>query len=347
MIVVLKEGAPLEDEQRLIETIEGWGLKTHVIHGDVQTVIGVIGDEALIRNRPLEVFPGVEQVMQVMKPYRLASREYREDDTLIELPSVAGNDPVTVGGREVIMLAGPCSIESRDSLFEIARTVRDGGAKILRAGAFKPRTSPYAFQGLGVEGLQYLAEVRDEVGLPIITEVLDTRDVELVAEKADILQIGARNMQNFNLLKAVGRTSKPVLIKRGMACTIEDLLMSAEYVLSQGNSRVLLCERGIRTFERMTRNTLDLSAVPVLKRESHLPVIIDPSHGTGHWDLIPSMARAAVAAGADGVVVELHFQPQHALSDGPQALKPDTFTRMMSSLRRVAQAVDREIAEHG
>jgi 3-deoxy-7-phosphoheptulonate synthase len=290
------------------------------------------------------MLPGVESVLAVLKPYKLAAAEARPERTRIRLaPIKKGGRPVVLGGPEVVVMAGPCSIESREMLFDIARLVKKAGGKILRAGAFKPRTSPYAFQGMGHEGLRLLAEARAQVGLHVITEVMDVRDLEAVAAVADILQVGARNMQNFTLLKEIGKRHKPVLIKRGLANTIEELLMSAEYVMSAGNHEVILCERGIRTFETMTRNTLDLAAVPVLQRESHLPVIADPSHGTGHWDLVAPMARAAVAAGADGIMVEIHPRPEEAVSDGSQALLPKTFLRMMDELQRVAQAVGRKV----
>ncbi len=344
MIIVLKKTATEEQIQHIVESIKGWGLTPNLSRGTERSIIGVIGDERTIRTRPLEVFPGVDTVMAVLKPYKLASAEFHADRTRIALPPVRpGAAPVVIGGKDVIVVAGPCSVESREMLFEQAAFLKKAGARILRAGAFKPRTSPYSFQGLGVEGLRYLAEVRAEVGLPIITEVMDTRDVEMVAEVADVLQIGARNTQNFNLLKAVGRCSKPVLIKRGVSGTIEELLMSAEYVLSEGNKEVILCERGIRTFEKATRNTLDLSAVPVLKRESHLPVMVDPSHATGYWDLVLPMARASVASGADGVMVEVHPRPEEALSDGGQALLPKTFEVMMKEIRAVADAMGRVV----
>ena len=344
MIIILKREATEQQIQHIVESIREWGLTPNLSRGIERSIIGVIGDERTIRSKPLEVFPGVDSVMSVLKPYKLASAEFHADRTRITLPAVKeGEKPVVIGGSDVVVVAGPCSVETRDMLFEQAAFIKKAGAKILRAGAFKPRTSPYAFQGLGVEGLRYLAEVRAEVGMPIITEVMDTRDVEMVAEVADILQIGARNTQNFNLLRVVGRCNKPVLIKRGISGTIEELLMSAEYVLSEGNSQVILCERGIRTFERATRNTLDISAVPVIQRESHLPIMVDPSHGTGQWDLVAPMAKAAVAAGADGVMVEVHPNPEEALSDGGQALLPKTFTAMMKDLAQIAKAIGRSI----
>ncbi len=344
MIIVLKREASEEQIQHIVDSIREWGLTPNLSRGTERSIIGIIGDERTIRSKPLEVFPGVDSVLSVLKPYKLASKEFHADRTKITLPAVkAGEKPVVIGGPEVVVVAGPCSVETREMLLDQAAFIKKAGAKILRAGAFKPRTSPYAFQGLGVEGLRYLAEVRAEVGLPIITEVMDTRDVEMVAEVADVLQIGARNTQNFNLLRVVGRCNKPVLIKRGISGTIEELLMSAEYVLSEGNSQVILCERGIRTFEKATRNTLDVSAVPVIKRESHLPIMVDPSHGVGQWDLVAPMARAAVAAGADGVMVEVHPNPEAALSDGAQALLPKTFEAMMKELSKVAVAIGRSI----
>ncbi|MGD9873348.1 MAG: 3-deoxy-7-phosphoheptulonate synthase [Kiritimatiellia bacterium] len=344
MIIVLKKSATEEQIRHIEEKLREWGLQPNISRGSEKTVIGVIGDQTAIRSRPLEVFPGVESVMTVLKPYKRASREFHEDPTVITIPPVkSGCSPVVIGGRDIVMMAGPCSVESRESLFEISRCAQAGGARIIRAGAFKPRTSPYAFQGLGKKGLEYLAEMRRELGIPIITEVMDTRDVKMVAEYADVIQIGARNMQNFNLLKAVGQIRVPVLIKRGLASTIQELLMSAEYVLSEGNPDVILCERGIRTFEPMTRNTLDLSAVSVIKRESHLPVLVDPSHATGHWDLIPSMSKAAIAAGADGLMLEIHPKPEEALSDGPQALLPDRYMNLMKELKTIAKAVGRSL----
>ncbi len=344
MIIVLKRDASEENIQHLLDSIRGWNLTPNLSRGAERTIIGVIGDEAAVRVKPLEAFPGVESVMPVLKPYKLASADFHADRTQIVIPPVrSGDQPLTIGGPEIVVMAGPCSVESRDMLLELAAFLKENGATALRGGAFKPRSSPYAFQGLGVEGLRYLAEERAVIGLPIITEVMDTRDVEMVAEVADILQVGARNMQNFNLLKAIGRCEKPVMIKRGLSSTLEELLMSAEYVLSEGNPNVILCERGIRTFEKFTRNTLDLSAVPVLKRESHLPVMVDPSHGVGHWDLVIPMARAAVAAGADGLMIEVHPRPEEALSDGPQTLLPRNFKVMMKELERIAKAVGRSV----
>lgn len=344
MIVVMQKGAEAAQVQAISELAEGWGLKVHVSQGEERIIIGLIGDETRVREPALEMMPGVEKVMPVLKPYKRAGTEFHPERTVIKIPPARhGDRGLAIGGPGVVVMAGPCSVEGRDMILSLGAFLKGAGAHLLRGGAFKPRTSPYAFQGLGVEGLRYLAEERSVVGLPVITEVMDTRDVEMVAEFADIIQVGARNMQNFNLLKAVGRCAKPVMLKRGLASTLEELLMSAEYVMSEGNQDVILCERGIRTFEKFTRNTLDLSAVPVLKRESHLPVVVDPSHGTGHWDLVAPMAKAAVAAGADGLLLEVHPEPSKAVSDGPQSLTPKRFKELMGELELVARAVGRNL----
>jgi 3-deoxy-7-phosphoheptulonate synthase len=285
----------------------------------------------------MESFPGVEKVLPILKPYKLVSREFQKEDTIIE---VNGHK---IGGKKIHVMAGPCSVESREQVLAAALPVKEAGATFIRGGAFKPRTSPYSFQGMGEEGLDLLAYARQTTGLPIITEVLDTREVELVYRYADILQIGARNMQNFKLLTEVGKVDKPVLLKRGLSATIQEFLLSAEYIASEGNRKIILCERGIRTYETETRNTLDLSAVPLLKQLSHLPVFVDPSHATGRWDLVAPMALAAVAAGADGLLIEVHPRPEVALSDGPQSLKPEKFAALMRQLKKVAQAIGREI----
>lgn len=337
MIIVLKPQATQTDIDHIVGKIEGFGLVAHISRGVERTIIGVIGDERIIQEQPLEALPGVEKVLPILKPFKLASREFRPDGSII---NVGG---VEVGGEKVVVIAGPCAVEGRDLLLQTAKEVKAAGAHLLRGGAFKPRTSPYSFQGLGEEGLRYLAEAREETGLPIVTELMDTREASLVFEYADLVQIGARNMQNFKLLKEVGTHRKPVLLKRGMSATLKELLLAAEYIMSEGNYHVILCERGIRTFEDATRNTLDLSAVPLIKQLSHLPVIVDPSHGTGKWDLVPPMALAAVAAGADGIMVEVHPRPEEALSDGPQALLPKTFTKLMGDLRRVAEAIGRTV----
>jgi len=331
MIIVLRPDATPEQIDYIIKRVEKLGLKTMISKGVERTIIGVIGPEDILRVQPLEIFPGVEKVMPVLAPYKLVSRDFKPQDTVIEITK-----EVKIGTKEVIVIAGPCSIESKEQLLLVAKQIKSAGGKILRGGAFKPRTSPYSFQGLGKEGLKILKEVSEEVGLPTITEVMDTRDVELVSQYTDILQIGARNMQNFNLLKEIGQTKKPVLLKRGLSATIKELLMSAEYILSGGNFNVVLCERGIRTFEEATRNTLDLSAIPVIKQLSHLPVIVDPSHATGKWNLVAPLSRAAVACGADGLLIEV-------LSDGPQQLLPEKFSELMEELKKVAQSVNREI----
>jgi 3-deoxy-7-phosphoheptulonate synthase len=336
MIVVMKADATEQEISAVIDRIKTLGFKPHISQGVERCVIGCVGDE---RGKPrlqsLEAMPGVENVVPILKPYKLASRQVKL------MPSVINVDGVEIGGGRVVVAAGPCAVESREQLLQTAQAVKACGASLLRGGAFKPRTSPYSFQGLGEEGLRYHAEAKAKTGLPIVTEVMAPEDVELVASYADILQIGARNAQNFPLLRRVGQTKKPVLLKRGMSCTIQEFLMSAEYILAEGNPNVILCERGIRTFEPATRFTLDLNAVPVLKEETHLPVFVDPSHGTGHWRYVSPMALAGVAAGADGIIVEVHPSPTEALCDGPQALKPDTFQALMERLAKVAEATGR------
>jgi 3-deoxy-7-phosphoheptulonate synthase len=339
MIVVMRRDATEEEIQRVIAFIESKrDLRAHVSRGVERTVIGVIGHVYPELQGELETLPGVEEVLRVTKPYKLASREFHPDDTLVRVGDVV------IGGDEVVVMAGPCSVESEEQLLETARAVKGAGARVLRGGAFKPRTSPYSFQGLGVQGLRLLAKAREETGLPVITEVMTAEDVDLVATYADILQIGARNVQNFKLLHAVGKVNKPVLLKRGFATTYEEWLLAAEYILAGGNKQVILCERGIRTFETYTRNTLDLAAVPVIKRLSHLPIIVDPSHGTGKWHLVTPMALAAVAAGSHGLLVEVHPNPEQALSDGPQSLTPDNFRQLMDGVRRIAQAIGKKVA---
>jgi 3-deoxy-7-phosphoheptulonate synthase len=338
MIVVLRPDATEEQINHIIEKVQRLGLKPHVSKGTERTIIGVIGPEDVLAVTPLEVFPGVEKVMPVLAPYKLVSREFHPADSVIDL-----GKGVKVGDKKIVVMAGPCAVENKDLLYEIARQVRDSGVMVLRGGAFKPRTSPYSFQGLGEEGLKYLSEVTRELGMVAITEVMDPRDVELVARYVDILQIGARNMQNFNLLKEVGSTNKPVLLKRGMSSSIKEFLMSAEYILSGGNFNLLLCERGIRTFEDYTRNTLDISCIPVVKQLSHLPIVADPSHAAGKWGLVSSLSKAAVAAGADGLIIEVHSHPEEALSDGAQSLLPSNFAILMKELKALARAVGREI----
>ena len=339
MIIVMKHGASREQLLEVKQRIRDLGYKPHVIHGATCNVIGAIGDErgkAVLQS--IESMDGVENVMPILQPYKLASREVCPESSVIELAP-----GLTIGGEQLVVMAGPCSVEGEEQLIETARAVKAAGATVLRGGAFKPRTSPYAFQGLEEEGLRLLDLARQETGLPIITEVVNPRDVELVARYADILQVGARNVQNFPLLKLLGQQEKPVLLKRGMATTIKEFLMSAEYILSEGNRRVILCERGIRTFETATRNTLDISAVPVLKEQTHLPVVIDPSHSTGHASLVPSMCFAAVAAGCDGLLVEVHNSPETASCDGPQSLRPKEFAATMDKLRKFAAAADRKL----
>ena len=338
MIIVLKPDATDEQINHIIEKVTKLGLTPHVSKGTQRTIIGVIGPEDILQVTPLEVFPGVEKVMPVLVPYKLVSREFRAEDSVIDL-----GKGVKIGDKKIVIMAGPCAIENLDTLREIAAGVKSAGATVLRGGAFKPRTSPYSFQGLGEEGLKYLNKVGNDLGLVTVTEVMDPRDVNLVAKYADILQIGARNMQNFNLLREVGLTKKPVLLKRGMSCTVKELLMSAEYILSGGNFNVILCERGIRTFEESTRNTLDISAVPVAKQLSHLPIIVDPSHAAGKWGLVPALSKAAVAGGADGLIIEVHSHPEDAASDGAQSLIPDNFSNLIKELKIIAKAVGREI----
>lgn len=337
MIIVMRAKASEAEVTQVCQRIEAMGLTAHISRGTERTIIGAIGDERILLDKGVEALPMVEKVLSILKPYKLASREFHPENTVV---NVGG---VSVGGRRLTIVAGPCSVESREMLFGVARDVRDAGAHLLRGGAFKPRTSPYAFQGLGEEALRYLAEAKKELGMPVVTELMDPREAPLVLQYSDAVQVGARNMQNFRLLKELGTHQVPVLLKRGMSSTIHELLMSAEYIMSEGNYNVILCERGIRTFEDATRNTLDLSAVPVLKQLTHLPVLVDPSHATGKWDLVAPMALAATAAGADGIMVEVHPRPEEALSDGPQALLPSRFRQMMVDLKRVAEAVGRTV----
>ena len=337
MIIVLRPDATDADLDHIVKKLRDLGLQAHISKGVERTLVGAIGDEAVLRTIPLEAFPGVENVLPILKPFKIASRDFRKENSVV---SVGG---VPIGGQRLAVIAGPCAVENKTLMIEIAKAVKEGGASLLRGGAFKPRTSPYAFQGLEEEGLKYLVEARERTGLPIVTEVMDGRDIEMIVRYADMLQIGARNMQNFRLLKEVGLCKKPVLLKRGISATIKEWLMSAEYILAGGNRDVILCERGIRTFETATRNTLDLSAIPVLKQMTHLPVIVDPSHAVGKWDLVAPMAKAAVAAGADGLLIEVHANPEEALCDGEQSLKPKAFKQLMEDLRPIARAVGREI----
>ena len=329
MMIVMEETAAREDVDRILELLESAGARGHVSTSDVVTVIGIIGERDVIAGLPLEAYPGVDKVLPILRPYKLVSREFRRTDTVI---TVGGT---SIGGGHVGLIAGPCSVESREQLLEAAQVARQSGATMLRGGAFKPRTSPYAFQGLGVEGLEILAAAREQSGLPIVTELMDPRHLEAVAAYSDIIQIGARNMQNFQLLSAVGEVERPVLLKRGLAATIDELLMAAEYIVKEGNEQVILCERGIRTFETATRNTLDISAVPIIKQRSHLPVVVDPSHAAGKVDLVEPLSLAAIAAGADGLMIEMHPTPELALSDGAQSLDPRQFGAVAGRIREM------------
>lgn len=337
MIIVMRSTATQADIDQVVERITQHGLRPHISKGVERTIIGAIGDERVLRNVPFQALPAVEEVLPILKPFKLASRDFKAEASVVDVNGVA------VGGGRLAVIAGPCSVEGRQMLLDTARTVKEAGATLLRGGAFKPRTSPYSFQGLGEEGLRYLAEAREMTGLPVVTELMDPRDADLVMKYADMVQIGARNMQNFRLLKEVGSHRKPVFLKRGMSSTITELLMSAEYIMSEGNYNIVLCERGIRTFEDYTRNTLDLSAVPSLKQLSHLPVIVDPSHAAGKWNLVAPLALGAIAAGADGLMIEVHPQPEVALSDGPQALIPPRFTALMDQIRALAPIVGRAL----
>jgi len=339
MIVVMKHGSTSRQTANVAARIEQLGRQVHMSEGEERTIIGVIGNGRPLDKEQIIRWDGVDKVVPILHPFKLASRDFKPEEETLEL------NGISIGGDEVIVMAGPCAVESREQLLTIATAVKAAGATILRGGAYKPRTSPYSFQGMGLDGLKLLAEVGDQTGLLVATEVVSPDLVPLVASYADILQIGARNMQNYALLQKVGQAHKPVLLKRGMMSTIEELLMAAEYILAQGNDRVILCERGIRTFETYTRNTLDISAVPLLKQLTHLPIVVDPSHGTGHWELVASMSRAAVAAGADGLMIEVHHCPEEALSDGAQSLKPERFSELMVDLRRVAAALDKTIRE--
>lgn len=337
MIIVLKPEATEQDIEHLVDRLRSLGLKSQITKGEERTVVGVIGDERVLQGQPLTVFPGVESVTPILAPWKLVSREFQPHDSVID---VAG---VQIGGTKITVMAGPCAVEKLEITVGIAKEVAKAGATILRGGAYKPRSSPYSFQGLGQEGLAFLAEARKQTGLPVVSEILDARDLGYFLEHADIIQIGARNMQNFELLKEVGAYDKPVLLKRGLSATIKEFLLSAEYIMSRGNRNVMLCERGIRTFETQYRNTLDLAAVPTLKEMSHLPVIVDPSHATGNWKLVAPMAKAALAAGADGLLIEVHSNPECALCDGEESLKPDRFHTLMNDLKKVAHAVGREL----
>jgi 3-deoxy-7-phosphoheptulonate synthase len=338
MIITMQPGASKEQVQNVIAAIEGQGLSTHVIVGVEQTVIGAVGESHAVNKDVFEVISGVASVVRISQPYKLASRQFHPPDSVFPM------DGFAVGGEEIAIIAGPCSVETRSQLLETARAVRKAGANALRGGVFKPRTSPYVFQGLGEEGLEYLAEARELTGMPVVAEIMSIAQIEVMVKYVDVLQIGARNMQNYSLLRAVGETRIPVLLKRGMSATVEELLMAAEYILAGGNQQVMLCERGIRTFETATRNTTDINAIPVLKSLTHLPVILDPSHSTGHVAYVAAIAKAAIAAGADGLIIEVHPDSAHALSDGAQSLAPEQFATLVKQVEAVARAVGRKLA---
>ena len=338
MMIIMRTDATPEQISTVVEHVETNGLRAHLSSGAERTIIGAIGESRSVNQDHFLHLPGVDRVVPISRPYKLASREFRPENSIFPL------DGVQIGGEEVVIIAGPCSVESRSQLLETAQAVREAGAHALRGGAYKPRTSPYSFQGMGEAGLELLAEVREITGLPVVTEVMAPEQVPLVTRYADVLQIGARSMQNFALLHAAGESQHTVLLKRGMMATVEELLMAAEYILSHGNRRVILCERGIRTFETTTRNTTDINAIPVLKSLTHLPVILDPSHSTGYWEFVTAVARAGIAAGADGLIVEVHIDPASALSDGAQSLKPERFAELVTQVKAVAEAIGRQVA---
>ncbi|MBI5932490.1 MAG: 3-deoxy-7-phosphoheptulonate synthase [Chloroflexi bacterium] len=338
MMIIMRPGAPKDQIDAVISAVEKNRLIAHPIFGLEQAIIGAVGDGHYVAKEIFEAFPGVLEVQRISKPYKLASRQFHEQDSVFPL------DGFSVGGEGIAVIAGPCSVESRSQILEIAQAVREAGAHALRGGVFKPRTSPYSFQGLGEEGLEYLVEAREKTGMPIVVEVMAVSQIAMMEKYVDVFQLGARNMQNYNLLRAVGETRTPVLFKRGLSATIEEMLMASEYILSGGNKRVMLCERGIRTFETATRNTTDINAIPVLKKLTHLPVILDPSHSTGDANFVASIARAAIAAGADGLIVEVHHDPANAISDGKQSLTPEAFAKMVQQVKIIAEAVDRKLA---
>ncbi len=337
MIIVMSPNATKENLEKVVKKVESAGLRTHISEGEEVTIVGVIGDKKKIANLEMNMMDGVEKTVRITEKYKLVSRNFHPEDTIVDV------DGVKVGGKQIVVMAGPCSVESVDQLREAAKAVKAGGAQFLRGGAFKPRTSPYDFQGLAEDGLKMLRQVADEEGLKVVTEIVDKDDMELVGKYADIYQVGARNMQNFQLLKALGKADKPVMLKRGLSATISEWLNAAEYIMAGGNERVILCERGIRTYETFTRNTLDLSAVAAVKELSHLPIIVDPSHGTGRWQMVQPMARAAVAAGCDGLIIEVHPHPEVALSDGDQSLTPKNFNRLMEDLGKIAAVMERTV----
>ncbi len=338
MMIVMRADATQEEVSQVLNKVESMGLKVHLSRGEERVIIGAIGDGRVVDRDQFQILAGVDRIVPISRPFKVASREFSPENTTFPL------DGVSIGGKGIVIIAGPCSVESLQQTLEIAHAVKEAGANVLRGGAYKPRTSPYAFQGLGEQGLEILAQARDETGLPFVTEVMSIDQVDVVANYADVMQIGARNMQNFPLLNAAGASHKPVLLKRGMSATVEELLMAAEYVLSNGNRRVILCERGIRTFETSTRNTTDINAIPVIKSLSHLPVILDPSHATGNWEYVTAIARAGIAAGADGLIVEVHLHPELALSDGGQSLKPERFASLVRQVKAIAEAIGRDLS---
>jgi len=338
MMIIMRTDATKEEIKEIVDRVEEYGLSAHISTGIERTIIGAIGDGRPVYKDQFLHLPGVDRVLPISRPYKLASREFKPTNSVFRM------DGMTIGGDGVVVIAGPCSVENREQLLETALAVREAGAHALRGGVFKPRTSPYSFQGLGEAGLELLVEAREKTGMPIVTEVMSVRQIPILKQYVDVLQVGARNMQNFSLLHAVGESNHPVLLKRGMMATVEELLMAAEYILSHGNQRVIVCERGIRTFETTTRNTTDINAIPVLKSLTHLPVILDPSHGTGHWEYVTAVARAGIAAGADGLIVEVHPRPSEALSDGSQSLRPERFVDLVKQIRSIAQAVGRSYA---
>ena len=337
MIIVMSPNATKENLEKVIKKVESAGLRTHISEGEEVTIVGVIGDQKKIANLEMNMMEGVEKTVRITEKYKLVSRNFHPEDTIVDV------DGVKVGDKQIVVMAGPCSVESIEQLREAAKAVKAGGAQFLRGGAFKPRTSPYDFQGLAEDGLKMLRQVADEEGLKVVTEIVDKDDLELVGKYADLYQVGARNMQNFQLLKALGKANKPVMLKRGLSATISEWLNAAEYIMAGGNEQVILCERGIRTYETFTRNTLDLSAVAAVKELSHLPIIVDPSHGTGRWQMVKPMARAAVAAGCDGLIIEVHPHPEVALSDGDQSLTPKNFNLLMDELGRIAEVMERTV----
>ncbi len=337
MIVVMSPNATQEDLVNVVKKLESMNLRTHLSKGDERTIVGVIGDKKIIANLEMEMMAGVEKTVRITEKYKLVSRDFHPQDTVIDV------DGVKIGGNEIVVMAGPCAVEGLEQLREAAQAVKKAGAKILRGGAYKPRTSPYDFQGLGVEGLKLLRQVADEFDMKVVTEIVDREDIEVMENYADILQVGARNMQNFQMLKALGKSKKPVMLKRGLSATISEWLNAAEYIMAGGNENVMFCERGIRTYETFTRNTLDLSAVAAIKELSHLPIVVDPSHGTGRRPMVAPMSRAAIAAGADALIIEVHPHPEKALSDGNQSLKPEDFQKLMENLGEIAKAVGKTI----